>query len=36
MQQDMQLNDIELTASDIRQIENADELAHFFAQRCTS
>ncbi|MBS1967730.1 MAG: Eco57I restriction-modification methylase domain-containing protein [Chloroflexi bacterium SZAS-1] len=32
MQQDMQLNDIELTASDIRQIENADELAHFFAK----
>lgn len=36
MQNTMQLNDIELTVSDIRQIESAiesaDEVAHFFAK----
>src|SRR6266850_507713 len=28
----MRVNDVELNASDIRQIENADEIAHFFAK----
>ena len=32
MQNDMRVNDVELTTNDIRQLENADEIAHFFAK----
>jgi hypothetical protein len=28
----MRVNDVELNASDIRQLENADEIAHVFAK----
>ena len=28
----MRVNDVELTTNDIRQLENADEIAHFFAK----
>jgi hypothetical protein len=32
MLDEMRVNDVELNASDIRQLENADEIAHFFAK----
>ena len=32
MLDEMRVNDIQLNASDIRQLENADEIAHFFAK----
>ena len=32
MLNDMPVNDLQLTVSDIRQIESADEIAHFFAK----
>src|SRR5215510_9134159 len=32
MLDEMRLNDVQLDASDIRQLENADEIAHFFAK----
>jgi hypothetical protein len=32
MLDDMRVNDIPLTSSDIRQLERADEIAHFFAK----
>jgi len=32
MLDEMRVNDERLTASDIRQLENADEIAHFFAK----
>ena len=33
MLDEMRVNDMELNASDIRQLENADEIAHFFAKQ---
>jgi len=32
MLDEMRVNDVQLNASDIRQLENADEMAHFFAK----
>src|SRR6266545_2493975 len=32
MLNDMRVNDLQLAASDIRQLESADEIAHFFAR----
>ena len=32
MLDEMRVNDVQLNASDIRQLENADEIAHFFAK----
>ena len=32
MLDDMRVNDVQLNVSDIRQLENADEVAHFFAK----
>ena len=32
MLDEMPVNDVQLDASDIRQLENADEMAHFFAK----
>jgi hypothetical protein len=32
MLDDMHVNDVQLNASDIRQLENADEIVHFFAK----
>jgi hypothetical protein len=32
MLDEMRANDEQLNASDIRQLENADEIAHFFAK----
>ncbi len=34
MLDEMCVNDIQLDSSDIRQLENADEIAHFFAKLC--
>jgi hypothetical protein len=32
MPDEMRVNDVQLNASDIRQLENADEMAHVFAK----
>jgi hypothetical protein len=32
MRDEMRVNDVQLNASDIRQLQNADEIAHFFAK----
>jgi hypothetical protein len=32
MLDEMRVNDVQLNASDVRQLENADEMAHFFAK----
>jgi hypothetical protein len=32
MLDEMRVNDVQLNAGDIRQLENADEIAHFFAK----